>query len=297
MKKIIGVLFLSLFLFGCGTGSNGESPGMNGGEEPDQPSGNATDIAFNPEEPVLNVGEVDWIDIEVPDDAIYTTDSSIMYRLSIEPSSSVQKLVDPIIQRREGEEWVDVTPKEGNPNFDYHEMETVPDVKISISLVGFNHDPSEEPVEHEVGRYRAIEVFIREEGEEREVVQVEIPFEVVEEVIPDEIENPESVSIDPEELIFTPETDAVTNNYEEYNLNGGEYYRLEYYDGENREEITPVDEFIDIGHTLETGDSHEFTHQVLMEEQQELVEGNYRIRKEFWLVDDTKKLSVMRSKR
>lgn len=293
MNKQSMLISLSLFLFGCGLNNGEESPGsgMDPNEEVDLPTENTTDIAYDPQQPVVDAEEVDWIDIEVPDNTIYTTEASIMYRLTLH-HSDVQRLADPIIERREGEEWVDVTPEEGNPNFDYHEMEPMPDVGMSISLVGFGQ--TDEPVEHEVGEYRAIEVFIRGEGEEQEIVQVAIPFEVVEEVIPAEIDNPEFVEIDPEDLTVSPETESIsftiTNNHEENDLNGGEYYRLEYHDGENWEEITPVDAFIDIGYVLEPGDSHEFSHQVLAEDESALEEGNYRIRKDFYLVDGTENI-------
>lgn len=291
MKKQSLLIILPLFLLGCGVNNGTQSPETNQYEEPELPTENTTDIAYDPEQPVVDAEEVDWIDIEVPDDTVYTTEATFMYRLTLQ-HSDVWKLSDPIIERREGEDWIDVSPEEGNPNYDYHEMESMPDVGMSVSLVGF--EQPDEPVEHEVGEYRAIEIFIYGEGEEQEIVQIAIPFEVDEEVIPDTLDNLEFVEIELQELTVSPETESVTftvTNYHNANeLHGGEYYRLEYYDGETWEEITPVDAFIDIGYVLEPEDSHEFTHQVLAQDENELTEGNYHIRKEFYLVDGTENI-------
>ena len=291
MKKLVTLIVLPFILLGCEATDDSEPTGVAPDDDVDSPSGTTTDVAYDSEQPILNADEVDWLAIDVPNDTIYTTETSFMYRLTLE-QEDVRKLADPIIEQREGNEWIDVTPEEGNPNFSYHEMESMADVGMSVSLVGFGQQ--DEAVEHEVGEYRAIEVFFHGDGKEQEIVQVAIPFEVVEEVIPDQISQPDFVEVEPGELTVPPETESVTftvtNHHEEHELFGGEYYRLEFRDGETWEEITPVEAFIDIGYSLEPGGSHEFTHQTLAEDDHTLEEGRYRIRKEFYLVTGTENI-------
>lgn len=107
----------------------------------------------------------------------------------------------------------------------------------------------------------------------------------------EEVENPDFVEVDPEEKIISQDTErvvfTVSNHREDYTLHGGEYYHLDYYTDGAWEEITPVEDFEDIGYVLEHGDSHEFSHRVMAQDETELDEGAYRIRKEFYMVDGT----------
>ncbi|MFC3900418.1 immunoglobulin-like domain-containing protein [Aliicoccus persicus] len=116
--------------------------------------------------------------------------------------------------------------------------------------------------------------------------EVNIEDDVVEDIDVDneyiEVELEESVvGTDAEGITFT-----VINNHESSNLQGGAPYTLEYYDGEQWEDITPFDVFVMIAYIIEPGGSHEFTHIIRGEGEASLAPGDYRIIKIFSIADE-----------
>ena len=116
--------------------------------------------------------------------------------------------------------------------------------------------------------------------------EVNIEDDVVEDTDVDneyiEVELEESVvGTDAEGITFT-----VINNHKSSNLQGGAPYTLEYYDGEQWEDITPFDVFVMIAYIIEPGGSHEFTHIIRGEGEASLAPGDYRIIKIFSIGDE-----------
>ena len=113
---------------------------------------------------------------------------------------------------------------------------------------------------------------------------------IEDDVVEDEGSGSEFIEVDIEESVVGTDTQGITftiiNNHDSANLQGGAPYTLEYYDGEQWEDITPSDVFIMIAYIIEPGGSHEFTHMILGEDEETLEPGEYRIIKNFSIADD-----------